>query len=290
MADSGTLVYSAARDQAVQIWSTDLAGSAPRALTSGAGFSINARAASGVIVFDRVDTSGIHVWTMDAHGGGLRQLTSGLGEQVTSLSRDGGWITFMRYDSLSAAWLLSVKNSQITHLGAPVSARIGFSPDGSELLLSRVEADAGGSSRTRWEAVAVPGGTVRASLQLPGQAVGYAWSPGGHGMLFLDTADPAWNIHRLDFGAKAPVPITRFTEGRVLGYKLSPDGARLAVTRRVGPATNVWVTSADGSQPVQVTQFTTGDIFSADWMPDSRRLVMSAGKRSVDAVLIRSFR
>jgi len=62
------------------------------------------------------------------------------------------------------------------------------------------------------------------------------------------------------------------------------------VTRRVGPATNVWVTAADGSQPVQVTQFTTGDIFSADWMPDSRRLVMSAGKRSVDAVLIRSFR
>ena len=227
VADSGTLVYSAARDQAVQIWSTDLAGSAPRALTSGAGFSINARAASGVIVFDRVDTSGIHVWTMDAHGGGLRQLTSGLGEQVTSLSRDGGWITFMRYDSLSAAWLLSLRNSQITHLGAPVSARIGFSPDGSELLLSRVEADAGGSSRTRWEAVAVPGGTVRASLQLPGQAVGYAWSPGGHGMLFLDTADPAWNIHRLDFGAKAPVPITRFTEGRVLGYKLSPDGTRL---------------------------------------------------------------
>jgi Tol biopolymer transport system component len=183
-----------------------------------------------------------------------------------------------------------VKDGQAAHFAAPVRGGIGFSPDGSELLLGRVEADAGGSSRTRWEAVAVPGGTVRASLHLPSQAVAYAWSPGGHGMLFLDTADPAWNIRRLDFGAAAPVPITRFTEGRVLGYKLSPDGTRLAVTRSVGSATNVWVTAADGSQPVQVTQFTTGDIFSTDWMPDSRQLVVSAGKHSVDAVLIRSFR
>ena len=290
VADSSTLVYSAARDQAVQLWSTDAAGSVARALTSGTGFSINARASSGVIAFDRVDASGVHVWTMDARGGGLRQLTSGAGEQVTSLSRDGGWITFMRYDSLGAAWLLSVKDGQITHLAPPVSGVAGFSSDGSELLLQRPERDAGGLVQMSWQAVAVPGGTVLASVRLPGQAAGYAWSPGGRGMMYLDTADPAWNIHRLDFGAAAPVSITRFTEGRVLRYKLSPDGTRLAVTRRVGTATNVWVTAADGSEPVQVTQFTTGDIFSTDWMPDSRRLVVSAGKRSVDAVLIRSFR
>ena len=290
VADSGTLVYSAAQDQAVQLWSTDPAGSAARALTSGAGLCINARAASGVIVFDRVDASGVHVWTMDARGGGLRQLTAGRGEQATSLSRDGGWITFMRYDSLSAAWLLSVADGKVTHLAPPVSGGAGFSPDGRELLLQRPERDAGGLVQMSWQVVAVPGGTVRASLRLPGQAAGYAWSPGGRGMLFLDTADPVWNVQRLDFGAPGPVPVTRFTEGRVLGYELSPDGTRLAVTRRVGTATNVWVTAADGRQPVQVTQFTTGDIFSTDWMPDSRRLVVSAGKRSVDAVLIRSFR
>jgi Tol biopolymer transport system component len=183
-----------------------------------------------------------------------------------------------------------VKTGKVTHLAAPVSGRIGFSPDGSEVLVGRAEKDASGLSQTRWEAITVPDGAVRASVHLPGQAVGSAWSPGGHGMLFMNTADPAWNVHRMDFGAQAPVPVTRFTEGRVLGYKLSPDGTRLAVTRSVGSATNVWVTAADGSQPIQVTQFTTGDIFSIDWMPDSRRLVVSAGKRSVDAVLIRSFR
>jgi Tol biopolymer transport system component len=290
VADSGTLVYSAARDREVQLWSTDPAGSAARALTSGAGFSVNARAASGVIVFDRVDASGVHVWTMDARGSGLRQLTSGPGEQATALSRDGAWITFMRYDSLSAQWLLSVADGKVTHLAPPISGNVGFSPDGRELLIQRPERDAAGLVQMSWQLVAVPGATVQAGLRLPGTAAGYAWSPDGHGMLFQDTADPAWNIRRLDFGATAPVPVTRFTEGRVLDYGLSPDGTRLAVTRRIGTATNVWVTAADGSRPVQVTQFTGGDIFSTDWMPDSRRLVVTAGKRSVDAVLIRNFR
>ena len=109
-------------------------------------------------------------------------------------------------------------------------------------------------------------------------------------MLYLKTAEPVWNVQRMDFGSQAPVAVTRFTEGRVLDYALSPDGARLAVTRRVGNTSNVWVATADGSQPAQVTQFTTGDIFGTEWMPDSRRLVVSAGKRSIDAVLIRSFR
>jgi hypothetical protein len=290
VADSGTLVYSAARDQAVQLWSTDPAGSVARALTSGAGLCVNARAASRVIVFDRVDDSGVHVWTMDARGGGLRQLTSGTGEQATSLSRDGRWITYMRYDSLSAAWLLSVTDGKITHLAPPISGGAGFSPDDHVLLIQRPERDASGLVQMSWQAVAVPGATVQASLRLPGQAAGAGWSSGGRGMLYLDTADPVWNVRRMDFGAAAPVAVTRFTEGRVLDYALSPDGTRLAVTRRIGAAANVWVTAVDGSQPVQVTQFTTGDIFSIDWLPDSRRLVVTAGKRSVDAVLIRGFR
>lgn len=288
--DSGTLVYSAARDQAVQLWSTDPAGSAARALTSGAGFAVNARAASGQVVFDRVDDSGVHVWTMDARGGGLRQLTTGPGEQATSLSPDGRWITFVRFDSLSAQWLLSVADGKITHLPPPISGGAGFSPDGRELLIQRPERNAAGLVQMTWQVVTVPDLAVRASLRLPGQAAGFGWSPGGRGMLFMNSADPAWNVQRLDFGAQAPVPVTRFTEGRVLSFELSPDGKQLAVTRRIGNASNVWVTAADGSRPVQVTSFASGDVFSIDWMPDSRRVVVSAGRRSVDAVLIRSFR
>ena len=52
----------------------------------------------------------------------------------------------------------------------------------------------------------------------------------------------------------------------------------------------MWVTEHDGGRPVQVTQLTSADVFAVRWMPDSRRLVVSAGKLSRDAVLIRSFR
>jgi Tol biopolymer transport system component len=290
VADSSTLVYSAGRDQSVQLWSMDVAGNAARTLTSGDGLCINARGANGVIVFDRVDAAGVHVWTMDARGGGLRQLTSGKGEQVTSLSRDGSWIAFMRYDSLSAGWLMSVADGKVTPITPPVAGNLGFSPDGREMVIQRPERDAAGLVQMSWQQITVPDGTVRSVLRPPGQAAGFGWSPGGRGMLFMNTADPIWNVNRQDFGTPSPVPVTRFTEGRVLDYALSPDGTRLAVTRRVGPVANVWVTAADGSHPTQVTQFTTGDIFSTDWMPDSRRLVVTAGKRSVDAVLIRSFR
>jgi hypothetical protein len=50
------------------------------------------------------------------------------------------------------------------------------------------------------------------------------------------------------------------------------------------------VTGRDGIRPVQVTQLPSHDVFFVRWLPDSRRLVVSAGKLSRDAVLIRSFR
>jgi Tol biopolymer transport system component len=109
-------------------------------------------------------------------------------------------------------------------------------------------------------------------------------------MTFRNQADPAWNVYLQDAEGGEPVPVTRFTEGRVTGYSWSPDGTRLALVRRMGEDTNVWVTGRDGSRPVQVTRLSTADVFAARWLPDSRRLVVSAGKLSRDAVLIRSFR
>ena len=70
----------------------------------------------------------------------------------------------------------------------------------------------------------------------------------------------------------------------------SPDGTRLAVIRRTDEGSNVWVTGPDGSRPTQVTQLSAADVFALRWLPDGRRLVVSAGKLSRDAVLIRSFR
>jgi Tol biopolymer transport system component len=84
--------------------------------------------------------------------------------------------------------------------------------------------------------------------------------------------------------------VTRFTEGRLTAHAWSPDGTRLAVVHRTGDGANVWVTAPDGTRPTQVTQMSAADVFAVRWLPDGRRLVVSAGKLSRDAVLIRSFR
>ncbi len=108
-------------------------------------------------------------------------------------------------------------------------------------------------------------------------------------MTFRDLSDPAWNVFRQGAGGK-PAPVTRFTEGRITAHQWSPDGSRLALIRRTEDGANVWVTGPDGSRPVQVTQLPSSDVFAVRWLPDSGRLVVSAGKLSRDAVLIRSFR
>jgi Tol biopolymer transport system component len=289
VADSGSVVYSATRDQDLQLWSSPMSGGAPRMLTTGTGLCIDSHGAPGVIVFNRVDPSGMHVWSMAPDGSGLRQLTSGAGERLTAFSRDGRFATVARFDSVTAVWLLSVESGEVSHF-AHADGSLGFSPDGRFLLAAFYERDASGLQRVLWRALPVAGGAPVAQLRLPGQASNQAWSPDSHGMTFLDTGDPAWNVYRQGFDDKTPAPVTRFTDGRVTSFAWSPDGTKLALVRRVGPATNAWITEADGSRPVQVTHFTSEEIFEMQWLPNSRGLVVDAGTSSADAVLIRNFR
>jgi Tol biopolymer transport system component len=243
-----------------------------------------------VILFDRLDETGVHIWKMGVGGSEPRQLTFGAGEQKAAVSRDGRIVAFQPYDAPRTVSLLSVESGQVSRLAPDIAGVGGFSPDSSRLLLAQQEADAQGLSRTVWKAVPVSGGPETATFRLPGPAVEPAWSGDGQGLTFRNQADPAWNVYLQDDEGKEPTPVTRFVEGRVTGYSWSPDGTRLAVIRRTDDGSNVWVTGPDGRRPVQVTQLSASDVFAARWLPDSRRLVVSAGKLSRDAVLIRTFR
>ena len=285
-----TVVFTAPRDQSLQVWAIGAGGGEPRALTSGTLHSFNARAAAGVILFDREDATGVHIWRMAPDGSGLRQLTSGGGEQVGDLSRDGRFVAFSPYDSPRTVSLLSVENGAVSRLPEEASGILGFSPDSSRLMAGVLEADAQGLSRTVWKAFAVAGGSPTSTFRLPASAIDPTWSPDGRGLTFRNRANAAWNVFRQDDGAREPLPVTRFTEGRLTAHAWSPDGTKLAVIKRTDAGSNVWVTGHDGSRPIQVTQLTSADVFTVRWMPDSRRMVVSAGKLSRDAVLIRSFR
>jgi Tol biopolymer transport system component len=109
-------------------------------------------------------------------------------------------------------------------------------------------------------------------------------------MLYLDPADPAWNVARASLEGTPPERVTRFEEGRITQLAPSPDGERLALVRKIGDDTNVWLTGIDGSQPVQVTRFPGEEVLGIRWKPDGTRLLVVAGRRSSDAVLIRGYR
>jgi Tol biopolymer transport system component len=239
-------------------------------------------------VFDRLEQSGIHVWSMGKDGSNLRQLTSGAGEQATAISPDGRHAAFFPFDSVQTVSLITLASGQVTPI-QNVTTEAGFSPDSSQFLVGYQEPDAQGLTRTVWKAVPVAGGPATATFRLRATALEPAWAPDGKGMTYRDRADPAWNVFRQDATGGAPVPVTRFTEGRTTGYEWSPDGSRLALIRRTEEGANVWVTGHDGSRPVQVTALPS-DVFVVRWLPDSKRLVVSAGKLSRDAILIRQFR
>jgi Tol biopolymer transport system component len=284
-----SVVFTAPRDHSLQVFSIGTGGGEPRPLTSGALHSFNARAAAGIVLFDREDASGVHIWRMSMDGSGARQITSGGGEQVGDLSRDGRFAAFAPYDAPRVVSLLSVESGAVSRIPGDASGILGFAPDGTRLMVGLLETDAQGLSRTVWKAVSIPDGTSTSTFRLPGQAVDPTWSPDSRALTFRSRADAAWNVFRQDEG-KEPVPVTRFKDGRLTAHAWSPDGTRLAVVRRTGEGSNVWVTRPDGSQPVQVTQLSSADVFAVRFLPDNRRLVVSAGKLSRDAVLIRSFR
>jgi serine/threonine protein kinase/Tol biopolymer transport system component len=287
---SGSLLFGKPRDEKLQIWAIDPAGGETRALTSGNAHSVGAVAAGDVVVFDRLDASGVHIWRMSPEGSDVRQLTSGAGEQVAALSPDGRWVAFAPYDAPRTVSLVSAESGKVTAVASSTAGVVGFSPDGTKLLVAQLESDVQGLVRTVFSAFAVPGGGPGASFRLPATAMDPAWSPDGRGLTFRNRSDPAWNVQRQDEGAASPVAVTRFAEGRLLAHSWSPDGTRLAVIHRTEAGSNVWVTGPDGARPFQVTQMSSMDVFSVRWLPDSRRLAVQAGKLSRDVVLIRSFR
>jgi eukaryotic-like serine/threonine-protein kinase len=283
----GTIVFEAARDNAVRLWSIGSGGGSPAAITDGSALSVNPVCIRGGVAYDRYDANGIsHVWRVDASGG-ARPVVSDMYAQLVSASRAGDVMTYRRVDA-PGAYVASIDG------GAPreVGRSLGFgiiSPDGARVLIDELQRDAGGIIRTVYTIVPVGGGAGH-RLDLPSDSEAVAWSPDGRYVFYVNVSDPRRNISRIETTTEArPEPVTRFTEGTVTFFEPSPDGSRLAAVRKIGETSNVWVTSADGSNPMQITRF-PHEVFVCRWTPDSERLVVNAGQRSAEAVLIRNFR
>jgi len=288
--DSSTIAFHAPDGEFIQLWAMDATGNGKRALTTGRMHNFSPLMANGLVVFNRADSGAMHVWRVNRDGSQLRQLTTGTGEPLSDLSRDGRIALVGRSGKPQVITTISTEDGRVLREDTDVTGGIGLSPDGTQVLLGAFEKDERGLARQVYRIVPSSGGEPVARLRLPPQAVGVGWAPDGRSLVYLDRADPAYNLRRQAIAGGGPEPVTRFTSGRLTRYEWSPDGRKLAVAIRATNISNVWVMDADGSHVAQVTQFASERAFSIHWMPDSRHIVVTGGTGTSDAVLIRDFR
>jgi Tol biopolymer transport system component len=287
-ASDGSVVFVAARDRSLQVWSVGVDGGEPRAITAGDSLDVNPRTLPGGVVYDRYDADGgIHVWRIDLDGTHAKALTPNVPAQLRDVAKDGSSISYVQLDSEGAIWVMPLNGDPPRSMG-PGTNRGLISPDGKQILLMRLTPGEGGLIRNVGEVVPISGGDPVASFPIPAQSGNLLWSPDGASFTFVDQGDPAWNLARIRPTGGAPERLTRFTDGRITRFAWSRDGTRLAIARKIGDTAGVWVSAADGAKPVQIARFQGDEVFGLDWTSDGKHVVVNAGKRRSDAVLIRN--
>ena len=289
--DDGSIVFCAAHDRSLQLWSIGPNGGEPRALTTGDTLAANPKSFPGGVVYDRWDDKGgIHVWRVGIDGSQAKILTPSAPAQVRDVGRDGKFATYVQLDADAAIWVLPTAGGPPRSLGPRTSGGL-ISPDGARVLVFELTSGQDGLIRSVTKIVRADGGAVETSVPVPAPDITtLGWGPGSTSLTFLDAEDPTRNLTRIGVAGGAPVRLTHFTDGRTTAFSWSPNGSRVALARRIGDSSNVWVAAADGSKPVQITRFQGDEIFALDWSKDGKHVVVSAGRRSSDAVLIRNFR
>jgi serine/threonine protein kinase/Tol biopolymer transport system component len=286
----GSIVYSGVRDQNVQVWTMGLDGGEPRALTSGDGLAANPQTFPGGVAYNRLDRDGgIHVWRVDLDGTHARALTPDVPAQLTDVARDGSLVTFIQLDTDRATWVMPMSGGAAHSLGARAGGGL-ISPDCKSIVYFELSTGQDGLLRTSARIARADGASAPIGIGLPGSVAGLAWHPDSASVTYTDQTDPLRNLRRVRVAGGPIEQVTNFNEGRTTAFEWSPDGTRLALARRTGDVSGVWVTAPDGSKPAQIARFNNDEIFGIHWTKDGKHIVIDAGKRSSDAVLIRSFR
>jgi serine/threonine protein kinase/Tol biopolymer transport system component len=285
----GSILYAAARDRSIQIWSVDAAGGAPKSLTNPGSLSVRPRCYTGGFIFDRFDAEGgAHVWRADAGGGNARVLIPGAAAQANDVAKDGSFATYATVGS-GEVWSIPLAGGAPRTFGEHTNFG-RFSRDGSQVLISELKTGENGLLERSFRVFPAAGGPAKPGPKIPARADNINFSADGTALAFVDSSGPVWNLFRAPLDGSPVRPVTAFKEGRITAYEFSPDGRKLAVALTIGDATNVWTANADGSKPAQVTRYPAEDVFDLHWMTDGTHLLVNAGKLRRDAVLITHFR
>src|SRR5271157_511533 len=237
----GKIVYCSVHNGRYDLWEMGSDGSNPQRLTnndtSSGSYDLVVSPRGDFVAFVQQDRSNRwNIWRVDMDGTNLKQLTQGRSDGSPTVSPDGQWVVFSR-DQGGKVTLMKVPSgggpaTQLTDYNSiwpSVSPdgkwiAFGYSPGQNQPVSIAVVPFAGGQPA---KVFPLPATSQYPDVWTPAPLI---WTPDGHAISFLNSANGVNNIWEQPVTGGPPKPVTHFTSDNIFSFDWSRDG-RLALSR-----------------------------------------------------------
>jgi Tol biopolymer transport system component len=225
--DGGRLAHSMVSGETQQLFVTDLASKASRAITTGeAHHNMRISRDGRVLVASRDEGAHKTVWRVDVETGREQRLTSGPFDEPQAVSRDGSWVVYASVGGENIS-LMKIPGSG----GAPVTLLpqrtycSSVSADDREALCLTFDA----ADKAQIVTVPLAGGAPRPIPGFPDDTRWVVFGPDARSYLYLLSRQGSGEIWSMPADGGKSRRLARL-EGRRIGLlQVAPDGSRLAV-------------------------------------------------------------
>ena len=225
--DSGRLVHSMLTGETEQLFVTDLASKASRALTTGdAHRNVRISRDGRVLVASRNEGAHKTIWRVDVETGREQRLTSGPFDEPQAVSKDGSWVVYASVggEILSLNKIPGSGGAAVTLVPQRTYCS-AVSPDDREALCLQFDA----ADKPQVVTIPLAGGAPRLIAGFPEDTRWVIFGPDGRSFLYLLSRQGSAEIWSMPVDGDKARRLARL-EGRRVGLlQIAPDGSRLAV-------------------------------------------------------------